>query len=162
MPEQSGSKLNSISRILMHSNISLVLGLFVVWSVGTFVTVLLSNMELFRGLYRIWIIFTFYIFLTSLLELDTLYRPLSKKIRHLLIFIAALYVILPPILAAILETEAISVYSPCGFFWAIIEEPYIDMPSLTSVWGVNILLCVVPILLIRKRYSDILKLRQKM
>lgn len=162
MPEQSGSKLNSISRILMHSNISLVLGLFVVWSVGTFVTVLLSNMELFRGLYRIWIIFTFYIFLTLLLELDTLYRPLSKKIRHLLIFIAAVYVILPPIVAAILESEAIYVYSPCGFFWAIIEEPYIDMPSLTSVWGLNIILSVIPIMLISKRYNHILKLRRKM
>jgi len=160
--EQSGSKMNSISRILLHSNISLVLGLFVVWSVGTFVTILLSNMELLRGLYRIWIVFSFYMFLTLLLELDTLYRPLSKKIRHLLVFIAALYVILPPILAAIFLSETIYVYSPCGFFWAIMQEPYIKMPPLTSVWVLNVLLCVVPILLIRKRYNHILKLRQKM
>ncbi|MHC4692990.1 MAG: hypothetical protein ACYS67_09620 [Planctomycetota bacterium] len=148
MREQSGLKLNSISRILLHSNISLVFGL--------------SNMELLRGLYRIWIVFTFYIFLTLLLELDTVYRPLSKKIRFLLGFIAAVYVVLPPILAAILESEAISVYSPCGFFWAIVEEPYIDMPSLTSVWGSNIILSVIPIILISKRYIHILKLRQKM
>jgi hypothetical protein len=159
---KSGSKLNTISRILLHSNISLVLGLFVVWSVGTFVTVLLSNMELLWGLYRIWIVFTFYMFLTLLLELDTLYRPLSKKLRHLLIFIAAVYVIMPPILAAIFESETLYVYSPCGFFWAIIEEPYIDMPSLTSVWALNIILSIIPIMLISKRYNHILNLRRKM
>jgi len=162
MREQSGSKINPISRILLHSNISLVLGLFVVWSVGTFVTILLSNMELLQGLYRIGIVFTFYLFLTLLLELDTLYRPLSNKIRHLLIFIAALYVILPPIVAAIFESDTLYVYSPCGFFWAIMQEPHIDMPSLTSVWGLNIILSVIPIMLISKRYNHILKLRQKM
>ncbi len=162
MRGQSGLKLNSISRILLHSNISLVFGLFVLWSVGTFVAILLSNMELLRGLYRIWIVFTFYIFLTLLLELDTVYRPLSKKIRFLLGFIAAVYVVLPPILGAIFESETLYVHSPCGFFWAIVEEPYIDMPSLTSVWGLNIIFSVISIMLISKRYNHILKLRRKM
>jgi hypothetical protein len=119
-------------------------------------------MELLWGLYRIWIVFTFYLFLTLLLELDTLYRPLSKKIRHLLVFIAAVYVILPPILAAIFESDTLYVYSPCGFFWAIMQEPHIDMPSLTSVWALNIILSVIPIMLISKRYNHILKLRRKM
>jgi hypothetical protein len=159
---KSGSNINTISRILLHSNISLALGLFVIWSAFSAGVILMSRMEFLPGLYKIWILFTFYMFLTLLSELDILYRPLSKKIRYLLGFIAAVYAILPLILAAIFESQAICAHSPFGIFMTIVERPYTRMPSLTSVWIVNVLLCVVPILLIWKRYSHILKLRQKM
>ena len=158
----SGSNVNAISRILPHSNISLALGLFVIWSAFSVAVILIGRMEFLQGLYRIWILFTFYLFLMLLLELNILYKSLSSKIGHLLIFIAGVYAILPPILSATFESDTLYVHSPFGFFWALIEEPHTSIPSLTSVWVVNVLLCVVPILLIRKRYSHILKLRQKM
>ena len=158
----SGSNVNAISRILPHSNISLALGLFVIWSAFSVAVILFSRMEFLRDLYRIWILFSYYLFFMLLLELNILYKSLSRKIGLLLIFIAVVYAILPPILAAIFESEAIYVHSPFGFFGAIMDEPYTSVPSLTSVWVVNVLLCVVPILLLRKRYSYILKLRQKM
>jgi hypothetical protein len=159
---KSGSNVNAISHILLHSNISLVLGLSAIWYAGSIAIILISRMEFLQGLYRIMILFSYYIFLMLLLELNVLYKPLSRKIGHLLIFIAGVYAILPPILSAIFESDTLYLHSPFGFFWAIIEEPYKSMPSLTSVWVVNLLLCVVPILLIWKRYSYILKLRQKM
>ncbi len=167
--EKSASKLNIISRILLYSNTSLVLGLFVIWSAGSLVTILISRMELFTGLYRIWVLFSFYIFSMLLLELNILYKPLSPKIVHLLCFIAGVYATFPLILSAILESEIIYLYSPLGFFWKIIDESQRSTSSLiltpsilTGVWVVNALLCVIPILLIKKRYSDILILRQKM
>ena len=167
--EKSASKLNITRRILLHSNISLVLGLFIIWSAGSLVTILISRMELFTGLYRIWVLFSFYIFFMLLLELNILYKPLSPKIVHLLFFIAGVYVIFPLILSAILESEIIYLYSPLGFFWEIMYESQRSTPSListplvlTGVWVVNALLCAIPILLIKKRYSDILILRQKM
>ena len=158
----SGSNVNAISRILPHSNISLALALFVIWSAFSVAVILIGRMEFLQGLYRIWILFSYYLFLMLLLELYVLYKPLSRKIGHLLIFIAGVYAILPPILSATFESDTLYIHSPFGFFWALIEEPHTSMPSLTSVWIVNILLCVAPILLIRKRYSHILKLRQKM
>ena len=160
--EKSGSNLNIISRILLYSNISLAFGLFIVWSAGSLATILISRMELILGLYRIWVLFSFYIFLMLLLELNILYKPLSRKIGHLLCFIAGVYAIFPLILSAILESEIIYLYSPLGFFWKIIDESHTSISSLTGVWVVNALLCVIPILLIRKRYAHIITLRQKM
>lgn len=160
--EKTGSNVNAISRILPHSNISLALGLFVIWSAGSVAVILISRMEFLQGLYRIWILFSYYIFLMLLLELNILYKPLSRKIGHLLGFIFGVYVIFPLILSATLESDIIYLHSPAGFFWIIIDEPYKGMPSLTSVWLVNVLLWMIPILLIRKRYSHILTLRRKM
>jgi len=160
--EKSGSNVNNFSRILLHSNISLALGLFAIWTIGSIAIILISRMEFLRGLYWIWILFSFYLFLMLLLELNILYKPVSAKIGLLLCFIAAVYAILPPILSAILESDVLYLHSPVGFFWIMIDEPYTEIPSLISVWVVNILLCLVPALLIRKRYSYIPKLRQKM
>ena len=162
IPEKTGSKVNTFSRVLLHSNISLALGLFAIWTVGSIAIILISRMELPQGLYRIWILFSFYLFLMLLLELNILYKPVSAKIGHLLVFIAGVYAILPPILSAILESDIIYLHSPAGFFWAIINEEYAAMPPLISVWVVNIILCLLPVLLIWKRYSYILKLRRKM
>jgi hypothetical protein len=97
-----------------------------------------------------------------LLELYILYKPSSGKIGHLLCFIAAVYAILPPILSAIFESEVIYVYSLFGFFFNIMDEPHTDIVLLTSIWVINALLCVIPILLVKKRYSYILTLRQNM
>lgn len=160
--EKSGSDVNNFSRILPHSNISLALGLFAIWTVGSIAIILISRMEILQGLYRIWILFSFYLFLMLLLELNILYKPSSRKIGLLLAFIAAVYAILPPILSAILESDVLYLHSPVGFFWIMIDEPFTEAPSLISVWVVNILLCVIPIILIWKRYSYILKLRRKM
>ena len=160
--EKYGSKLNITSRIFLHSNILLALGLFVVWSAGYSATILISQMELTLGLYRILVVFSFYLFFMLLLELNILYKPLSRKIGHLLSFIAGVYTIFPLILSPILESETIYLYSPLGFFWKIINKSHTTISSLTGVWLVNALLCVIPIFLIMKRYSHIITLRQEM
>jgi len=160
--EKTDSNGKIINHILINSNISLALGLFLIWSAFSIVTILIGKMEFLQGLHLIWIVFSFYLFLMLLLELHVLYKPLSKKIELLLIFIVAVYVILPMILSAILESEIFYIHSPLGFFVAIMDEPYKDLPSLTSVWGSNIILSVIPIMLISKRYNHILKLRRKM
>lgn len=160
--EKSGSDRNIILRMVLYSNMSLVLGLFIVWSAGYSATILIGRMELTLGLYKIWVVFSFYIFLMLLLELNILYKPLSGKIGHLLCFIAGVYAIFPLILSPILESDIIYLYSPLGFFWKIINDSHTTISSLTGVWLVNALLCVIPIFLIRKRYSHILTLRQIM
>ena len=66
------------------------------------------------------------------------------------------------ILSAIFEIKIIYLYSPLGFFFHILDKPYTDILFLTSIWVINALLCIIPILLVKKRYSYILTLRQKM
>ena len=41
-------------------------------------------------------------------------------------------------------------------------KDHTDILFLTSIWVINALLCAIPILLVKKRYSYILTLRQKM
>jgi len=160
--EKSGSKPIITLRLLLYSNISLVFGLFILWSAGSLATILMSEIELLQGLYQIWILFSFYIFLMLLLELHILYKPLSGKIGHLLCFIAGVYAILPLILFGVFDSKVIYLYSPLGFFFKIMDEPHTNIALLTSIWVVNALLCVIPTLLVKKRYSHILTLRQNM
>jgi hypothetical protein len=159
--EKSGSK-SVVLHLLVYSNISLVLGLFAIWSAGSLATIFISEIELIQGLSQMLVLFSFYIFLTLLLEVYTLYKPSSGKIGHLLCFIVGVYAILPLILSGIFESKIIYMYSPLGFLFKIMDTSGTSIILLTSIWVVNTLLCVIPLLLVQTRYSHILALRQKM
>ena len=158
---RSTSDINMITRFTLYSNISLGFVLFVLWSAGSLATSLIRGLDIFPELYRIWIIFSFYLFFILLLELYVLYKPLSGKIGHLLSFFGAVYMIFPLILSAALKSKIIYLYSPLGFFVQLHKsEPAFAVQ--TSIWIVNSLLCVIPILLIHKRYIHVLILRRRM
>jgi hypothetical protein len=153
---------NIIPRMFLYSNLSLGLGLFVIWAGCATATTLITQLELLPHLYMILILFSSYLFLLLLLELHVVFTPISNKIGTLLAFIGAVYIILPLIISGILESDIIYMHSPVGFIWEIFQKPYPDISIPTSIWALNLLLCIIPALLIWKRHLYILNTRRKM
>ena len=101
-------------------------------------------------------------FLVLLLELYVVYVPTSGKIGLLLAFIGLLYIVLPLILSGIFDNNTFYLYSPAGFAFSLIDDSDISLYIKTTFCLMNILLCIVPTLLIFKRYRLILEQRKQM
>ena len=151
-----------MASLLLYSNLSVGLGLFVIWTVFSIGTLIAAGGDLSPNLYIIWVLFSFYIFALLLLELYAVYNSPNSKIGLLLGFIFALHLFLPPILSAVMESEIIYLYSPFGYFANIIEASSRELTIDTSVWVINLLLCIIPIRFIWKRYNLTLAARRKM
>ena len=153
---------NMMPRMILYSNLSLGLGLFVIWAGCSITTTLITRLELLPHLYMIFVLFSFYLFLLLLLELYVVFTPVSNKIGMLLAFIAAVYVILPLIISEILNSDIIYMFSPVGFVWEIFQRPPTEFAIQPGIWVLNLLLCIIPSLLIWKRHLHILSTRRKM
>ena len=154
---------NLVSAFLRYSNLLPVLVLFAIWTAGSIVTALMTGQGLLYNLYYIVILFSFYLFLMLLLELYVVYKPVSDKIGLLLSFITIVYLFLPLILSGILDNKEVYLYSLLGFCARILSNK--SAPGLSTQTGIliiNIALCVIPIMLVWKRYKHILAVRQKM
>jgi hypothetical protein len=160
---KSAGNKNLLSAFLRYSNLLPVLVLFAIWTVGSIVTALMTGQGLLYNLYYIVILFSFYLFLMLLLELYVVYKPVSDKIGLLLSFITIVYLFLPLILSGILDNKEVYLYSLLGFCARILSNK--SAPGLLTQTGIliiNIALCVIPIMLVWKRYKHILAARQKM
>jgi hypothetical protein len=149
--------------LFLNSNLTLAIGLFFIWGTIAALLAVKSKAEPSLYVYYLFIIFSFYLFLLFLLELYVVYSPIYNKIAILLIFLTILYLILPLLLSFTLKIPSLRFYSPFGFFVHIVD-PFAgrDFNIYSSVSFINVLLCVVPVFLISKRYSHILALRRKM
>jgi hypothetical protein len=159
---QSPSSRNTLLSMLLYSNLSLGLGLFVMWALASVGIVLVTKTPLLPGLHTVWILFTSYFFLLLLLELYVVFNPVSSRIGLLLAFIAAVYLLFPLILSAALDSKIIYLYSPLGFLWNLFDVSHTHAGLHTGRWLVNVLLCTIPVLLVWRRFSHIVTLRGKM
>ncbi len=157
---------NTIFPMLSYSNLSLALGLFAVWAAVSIGVSLIAKMQLLQCLYPLLVLLSFYAFYILLLELYVVYNQPSGKIGLLLGFVGIVYLFFPLILSAILESEIIYLYSPLGFSWSLFEKPHqrvvVETSIQTSILLVNALFCIVPVLLVWKRYAHIPTMRRKM
>ena len=160
---KSAGNKNLLSAFLRYSNLLPVLVLFAIWTVVSVVTALMTRQALLYNLYYIVILFSFYLFLMLLLELYIVYNPVSDKIGLLLSFIAIVYLFLPLILSGILDNKEVYLYSLLGFSFSMFSfKPYPNISAITGIWLVNVALCIIPIILVWKRYKHILAARKKM
>jgi hypothetical protein len=160
---KSDGNKNLLSAFLRYSNLLPVLVLFAIWTVGSIVTALMTGQGLLYNLYYIVILFSFYLFLMLLLELYVVYKPVSDKIGLLLSFIAIVYLFLPLILSGILDNKEVYLYSLLGFCARVLSNK--SAPGFLTQTGIlliNIVLCIIPVMLVWKRYKHILAARQKM
>ncbi len=160
---KSAGNKNLVSGFLLYSNLLPVLVLFAIWTAGAIVTALMTEQELLYNLYYIVILFSFYLFLMLLLELYVVYKPVSDKIGLLLSFIAIVYLFLPLILSGILDNKEVYLYSLLGFYTRVFfYESAPGISTITRIWLINAVLCIIPIILIWTRYKHILAARQNM
>ncbi len=160
---KSAGNKNLVSAFLQYSNLLPVLVLFAIWTAGAIVTALMTGQGLLYNLYYIIILFSFYLFLMLLLELYVVYIPFSNKIGLLLSFITMVYLFLPLILSGVLDNKEVYLYSLLGFSFSMFSfKPYPNILTITGILLVNVALCIIPIMLVWKRYKHILAARQKM
>ena len=148
--------------LLLYSNFSLAIGLFVMWLALSTGTILAADVEFLPNLYSIAVLFSFYMFSLVLLELYSFYGSVQNRIGLLLGFVFVLYLLLPLILSGIMESEIIFLYSPLGYFANIISQQADGSIVNKPVIVTNLLLCVIPVILIAKRYSRIVTMRKNM
>ncbi|MFB0525406.1 MAG: hypothetical protein ACETVZ_07675 [Phycisphaerae bacterium] len=159
----SGSDKSMTSTLLVHSNLTLALGLFGIWAIFSVPMSVISRVDPSQFIFDMVVIFSFYLFLILLLELHAVYSRTYNKIGLLLGFVGILYLLLPIILSFSLEKPTLVAYSLFGFFAHIfhpLETKGFEIH--TSVCIVNTLLCIVPVWLISKGYFHILAVRRKM
>ena len=162
MKAQSAENKSMMPQMLLYSNLSLDLGLFVIWTACAVATTLISGLDLSAHLYLILVMFCFYLFLVVLLELYVVCTPISNKIGLLLGFVAVVYVTVPVILHWVLDSEILYLYSPAGFLFGIFSKPNAEVAIPCTVWLMNLLLCAIPLIAIWKRQLHILKTRRAM
>lgn len=107
----------------------------------------------------IWIITLseFALFFTLLVEVYLTCRPISPKIHILLLFIAALHIVLPFILAGVFSSEDLIACSPLGYLGVLLGSRADDNIFLLVVPVLNLLLCVMALVPIRRRYMSLIK-----
>ena len=160
---KSAGNKNLMSRMLLYSNLPFDFSLFAIWALCSIGTTLITKQGLLYNLYYIVVLFSFYLFLMLLLELYVVYKPVSNKIGLLLSFIAIVYLFLPLILSGILDNKEVYLYSLLGFYTRVLfYESAPGISTITRIWLINVVLCIVPIILIWKRYRHILTARKKM
>lgn len=149
--------------LLLCSNLTLNVGLFVLWVAFSAIAALANKMSMAEFAYHAAGILSFCLVLLLLLELYVVYQPRYSQIGTLLCFLAVMYLIVPLILAAAMRIASLRFYSFFGFFFYLFDPS--EGPSTAvkaSILVVNTLLCVIPILRIGRRYASIRRLRQTM
>jgi hypothetical protein len=147
-------------RLLVHSNVVSGLILYAIWlafAVSVGVTVQAESIEL---LWLVMLSFSATLVILGLLETYALWQAKNEKIGYVVGFAGILYFVLPLILAAMFENEALTVFSPFGII-GIFDQ---DVEVLTLLMPVLLnLVWLLPLgLLIGKRYGDLVDIRTLM
>ncbi len=156
----------SVLSLLVHSNMSIWLLLFFVWGAAAVGVIALVGDSILRAAYLVFVAFSFHLFLLLLFELLSVYKAVFAKILLLLGFFVILYLFLPLLFAAIFENKDLVVYSLFGAYGYVFEHAgrtdTLILWDKPAVWIFNLVLCLVPALLVFKRYTTLIRTRAKM
>jgi hypothetical protein len=159
----AGSRKSMPVALFTYSNLTLVFVLFAIWAVFAVITGRIGMLSQGQILFDVAVVLSFCLFLLLLLELHVLYSPVFSKIGLLLAFISILYLFLPIILWATIDNTSLYYYSLFGFFAHLFNPLHVKTIAAHSpVLISNLVLCIIPIVLVSKRYLYILRLRKKM
>ncbi|MFA5553962.1 MAG: hypothetical protein WCZ89_07775 [Phycisphaerae bacterium] len=150
------SRAKTLVSFLFISNLSIAAVLFAIWVIAVYVIKLYYKIYIPNLTHIVLVIASFYLFLMLLLEITKTYDSEHGKIFLLAGFIAAAYLILPPIFASIFEKEAVAFYSPAGFLFMVLTRGLNNVYSAAGICLYNLLLSVIPAILIIRRYIQIL------
>jgi hypothetical protein len=151
------------NQLSVHSNLTLSAGLLLLWVAFSAVVAIADETSLAEFAYHAAGILSFCAVLLLLLELHVVYQPVYSKIGVLLGFLAVLYLILPPILAATMAAPSLHYHSFVGFFFYLFDSSgEFGTAAKASVLVVNALLGVLLALPIARRYASVRLLRHQM
>ena len=149
-------------KLFLRSNVFLGFVIFAVYTVYGEAVGLMAGFGEMTTLHQLAVIFSFYAFLILLLETGVMYKPLFARIDIVLGTIVFLYFAWPIFALAIMSEKLLFAYGPIGIFVTLAIGDPTGVKFLDNVLLVNLLLCIVPLRLIWKRYRHLLSVRQKM
>lgn len=164
LPTESSAR--DIFRLWAISNTWKSLYLAAVWVVFSICVLAVAGWWLPNLLWHVLILPTFFFFLTSLLDIHSLYQASYEKIKLALGFVAFLYLFLPLMLAPITGANvfAFSVFGYFGYLCGMVTASGNVLQSLPlwHVVGLNLGLGVVAILIVSRKFMNILEECKKM
>lgn len=146
-------------QLFKHTNFFFGLCLIFLWAILAILLIGITGNSLALNILPLLVISSFYIFILALLELHVLYKELYGKIKLLLIFIGLLFVFLPMIIAPIMGNNTVYYHSLIGYFGSLFDDNFnksIDIKIQFRVLIVNILLCILPLIIIYRKYHGLL------
>ncbi len=149
-------------QLFMNSNISLFVGMFLIWMLFVLGFSVKFDLQLNYLIRLVIVVFAIYMFICFLLEIYNVFVVDSEKIGFLLVFIGVLYFFLPLIFVVVFSWSPISLFSPLGFISEVLTEKVLSFGTLSMLkiyYGV-----VTGILgtIILKRYLVMLDVRRQM
>ena len=154
----SKHRVRPVSALLLRSNFIFNLVLFVLWAAAVLMTCYFTQKSMDRLPVLCCLIFTAYLVMIALCELFVLYQHRAAKIGYLLAFIGGVYLILPLILAGVLDNEYLSWFSPIGLTVSFTENRW-QIQDFYIALIFNCLLALIPLCLIINKYITISRLR---
>ncbi len=156
------SSIGRMAFMLFGSNVSLGIGLLIIWAAFCVGTAIWQGFMLIPIFANIVVLFSFLMVLMLLAEIWKVYQPFFQKIGILCLFLAGLYLFLPLILAQVMKEDLIFRYCLIGYFGeAIIDKNTAHIIDI-SVLLVNVMLCALLGLLVLRQYAGIVKVRRRM
>jgi hypothetical protein len=146
-----------------HSFLPKGLVLFGLWGLIAIGGIRWTATNFQNNLYALGVLFSFYIVYLLFLELYVVYKTTSSKAGLFLGFLWVLYLIMPPILAGLFENETLISYSPLGFLLMYpLKTSHYLWYGETGIWIQNVILSLIAITLILRRYRNMLEIRRKL
>ncbi len=146
-----------LSKVFLHSNFYSSLCLFVLWGISAGIVTLTGNYAIDDFWLILILLLPSYVVFIGLVELFTIYIIKNEKIGFLLVFLGALYLFLPLILAALFESEELLRFSPIGRFFKL-EKMY-QPDQIIPVLLVDLVFLIPILILIFRNYSAIAEIR---
>ncbi len=157
----SPAKILNTFRLLQHSTLFWGICLFGIWT-AFFLGLTMKAGLLFTDIsYPLLNLFGFYLFFIVLLEVFVLHKPAHVNIKVFLLVVALLSLLLPLSLSEIFDNKLIYLHSVFGYISSLMV-PFLFQGGNAAVqlriFVVNLLLCLLPLFFILRKYQNFLRL----
>jgi hypothetical protein len=160
----SSQTRRKVFALIIRGNLMIYFLLFLLWSIFALQTAFLTDIAVSSLFVFAFEAFTFYAFIMLLLETYAMYTSKNRRAEILIALVAILYIALPLLIASIFDVDSLFPNSLIGYFmnfFQVIEDGQ-SIVLNHNVWITNLLLCIPPAFIIRKRYHTILVIRRSM
>lgn len=149
-------------RLIAGSNVVLGISLYAIWLAAALFVGLSSSVSIERLLWFAAMTLSAYIVILALLELYVTWKPKNDKVGYLVGFVTIVYMSLPLVLAGLLDSNTLHLFSPLGAITILEPSERVMWPLLVLPMMANMVWLGILGVLIGKRYSDLVAMRAGM
>ena len=153
--KRSAGIILGLVKFFRHTTIFWGICLYAIWGAALFIVARIPRLPAGDLLFPLLNLFGFYLVALLLLELFVLFRHVHASVKVFLIFLGMVTILLPIVLFRFLENEQLYLHSVIGYM-ANLVTPFLVRGGNASVqwrvFGVNLLVCALPLVVIISKY----------